>query len=212
MIDKRSLLLGLGIGLIAGALALQLMLAGKEQNRRLADIGRLSGEEALYTQSEVDEMIAEAEDRIRRQLSLESPGAPGDAGTGGPEPDPEGAAVIAGAGGADGAAGVAPEGTTGGTPDDGGSGDDDGNAEAGQASADAHAEGAGEAVRVRIRPGMSLTQTAKLLESEGVIEDADALIERMARMSTKIRAGYYTFTGSETLEEVQTMITRPPED
>ena len=32
MIDRRSLLLGLGIGLIAGALLLQLMLAGKEQS------------------------------------------------------------------------------------------------------------------------------------------------------------------------------------
>jgi len=31
-------------------------------------------------------------------------------------------------------------------------------------------------------------------------------------MSTKIRAGYYTFTGNETLEEVRKIITSPPSE
>lgn len=211
MIDKRSLLLGLGIGLVAGALALQLMQAGREQNERLAELGRLAGEEALYTQSEVDEMIAEAEERIRRELARESPdGRPEEAEAG--NPSPEGAAFGADAGRED----AVPEDTAGGSTEGGerpeADGGDAGTAEAASETAsEAAADGAAEtAIRVRIRPGMTLTQTARLLESEGVIEDADALIERMARKSTKIRAGYYNFTGRETLEEVQTIITSPP--
>ena len=200
MIDRRSLLLGIGIGLISGALLLQLMLAGKEQNERLADIGRLSGEEALYTQSEVDEMIEEAEERIRRRLEQELAG-PGDAGTGETETAGEGED----AGGADGAASGNPDETAGGLAE-GGEASEAESAAAGEEAADE----AGEGITVRISPGMTLTQTAKLLESEGVIKDADALMELMARMSTKIRAGYYTFTGSETLEEVRTIITSPP--
>lgn len=190
MVDKRSFLLGLGIGLIAGALMLQLMLAGRAQSERLADIGRLSGEDALYTQSELDERIAEAEDRIRRELSREMAG-----------PGPE----------TDGSADVSPDHSEAGSPDGGGNA----GANAGQdaESADAAADDAAEGgITVRIKPGMTLTQTARLLESEGVVGDADALVELMARMSTRIRAGYYTFTGDETLEEVRTMITSPPAD
>jgi len=194
MIDKRSLLLGLGIGLIAGALLLQLMLAGKEQSERLADIGRLAGEDALYSQSEVDALVAEAEERARRQFEQESAGrgAAEEASPGGPaaEGAADGGEPSGGSGGqTEGADGNAAEG---GTEDDAASGAETG------------------LINIRIRPGMTLTETAKLLEAEGVIDDAEALMKEMARMSTRIRAGYYTFTGNETIEEVRTIITSPP--
>jgi hypothetical protein len=192
MIDKRSLLLGLGIGLVAGALLLQLMLVGREQSERLADIDRLSGEDALYTQSEVDALIAEAEERLRRQLRQEPAGEGTDAGNAVDRPSDEGARE-----------GDPPSGA--GDPAVNESGQH-GEKESGDA------DGADSAIEVRIRPGMTLTETAELLESEGVIEDANALMELMARMSTKIRAGYYTFTGNETLEEIRTILTSPPSE
>jgi len=185
MIDRRSLLLGLGIGLIAGALLLQLMLAGKEQSERLADIGRLSGEDALYTQSEVDALVAEAEERALRRLEREL----ADAKTAEDGEEPGGAA-----GAGDASAGS-----------EGRAGADGANTVGDGAETDAES-----VIDIRIRPGMTLTETAELLEAEGVIEDADALVELMARMSTRIRAGYYKFTGRETLEEIRTIITSPP--
>lgn len=198
MIDKRSLLLGFGIGLIAGALLLQLMLAGREQSERLADLGRLSGEDALYTQSELDARIAEAEDRVRRQLERELAGGnAGDDGTGVGESDgTEDAGETSGDSGEQ--AAVDGEDTDG---DGAGDGVDNG--------ADDRVEGD---ITVRIKPGMTLTETAKLLEAEGVIDNADALVELMARMSTRIRAGYFTFTGNETLEEVRSIITGRPSE
>lgn len=187
MVDKRSLLLGLGIGMIAGALLFQLMLAGREQSERLADIDRLSGEDALYTQSELDARIAEAEARVRRQYEQAAAGG-GEADQADDRPAADGADE-SGASSAVGG-GETPEASGG---------------EAGVAD-----EAAAGGINVRIKPGMTLTETARLLESKGVIDDADALMELMARMSTKIRAGYYTFTGNETLEEVRTIITSPP--
>jgi hypothetical protein len=177
--------------MIAGALLLQLMLAGREQSERLADIGRLSGEDALYTQSELDARIAEAEARVRRQYEQAAAGGgeaeadraddrPADDGAG-----ESGAPSVAGGG-------ASPE------------------ASGGQAGAANGATAGG--IDVRIKPGMTLTETARLLESKGVIDDADALMKLMARMSTRIRAGYYSFTGNETLEDVRTIITSPPED
>lgn len=189
MVDKRSLLLGLGIGLIAGALLLQLMLAGKEQSERLADIDRLSGEDALYTQSELDALIAEAEDRVRREFELATAGSGEGAAEGRTEQ-----------------AGAEPDGA-----DRGGAVSAESGAPIGETGEAASGEGAEDGViNVRIRPGMTLTETARLLEAEGVIDDSEALMERMARMSTKIRAGYYTFTGNETLDEIRTILTSPP--
>jgi Predicted periplasmic solute-binding protein len=206
MVDKRSLLLGLGIGLIAGALLLQLMLAGREQSERLAQIGRLSGEDALYSQSEVDALIAETEARVRREYEQAAAGGGADSDQEGGSPQDDGADE-SGAASADG--GAAAEDGSGASA--GGDGRQAGESPAVGAEAGAAAEAA-EPIDVRIKPGMTLTETARLLESKGVVDDAQALMELMARMSTKIRAGYYTFTGNETLEEVRTIITSPPSE
>jgi len=201
MVDKRSLLLGLGIGMIAGALLLQLMLAGREQSERLADIGRLSGEDALYTQSELDARIAEAEARVRRQYEQAAAGGgEAEADRADDRPADDGAGESGAPSAAGGGASPEASGGQAGTADGGAAGDAAGAANGATAGG----------IDVRIKPGMTLTETARLLESKGVIDDADALMKLMARMSTRIRAGYYTFTGNETLEEVRTIITSPP--
>jgi hypothetical protein len=206
--------------MIAGALLLQLMLAGREQSERLADIDRLSGEDALYTQSELDARIAEAEARVRRQYEQAAAGggeAEADRADDRPADDGAGESGAPSAAGG----GASPEASDGqaGTADDGAGESGAPSAAGGGASPEASGGQAGAAngataggIDVRIKPGMTLTETARLLESKGVIDDADALMKLMARMSTRIRAGYYSFTGNETLEDVRTIITSPPED
>jgi len=204
MVDKRSLLLGLGIGLIAGAVLLQLMLAGREQSARLADIDRITGDDALYTQSELDARIAEAEERVRREYE-QAAAAAGEADAGKTDDTPE-----AGETGGSGASSAVESGGSLSAESGEPSANDAG--QTGEAEAGNSDEGANANINVRIKPGMTLTETAGLLKSKGVIDDADALMELMARMSTKIRAGYYTFTGNETLEEVRKIITSPPSE
>ncbi|AGA58194.1 MAG: hypothetical protein C6W55_04390 [Thermobacillus sp.] len=204
MVDKRSLLLGLGIGLIAGAVLLQLMLAGREQSERLADIGRLTGEDALYTQSELDARIAEAEARVRREYEQAAVVA-GEADAGITDDTPAADGTNDSGASSAGESGESPSAESG--EPSANVGEQTGEAEAGNTD-----EGVNANIKIRIKPGMTLTETAGLLESKGVIDDADALMELMARMSTRIRAGYYTFTGNETLEEVRTIITSRPSD
>ncbi|CAG5077762.1 Putative Aminodeoxychorismate lyase [Thermobacillus xylanilyticus] len=204
MVDKRSLLLGLGIGLIAGAVLLQLMLAGREQSARLADIDRITGEDALYTQSELDARIAEAEERVRREYEQAAVVA-GEADAGITDDTPAADGTNDSGASSAGESGESPSAESG--EPSANVGEQTGEAEAGNTD-----EGANANINVRIKPGMTLTETAGLLKSKGVIDDADALMELMARMSTKIRAGYYTFTGNETLEEVRKIITSPPSE
>lgn len=198
MFEKRPFLLGLGIGLMAGAILLQLMLIGREQSERLSDIDRLVGEEPLYTQAELDARIAEAEQRVRRELG-ETARTEGSF----PEQSADDAEDADG-GAADPAAGADSE--DGGTPGAG-----DGMQQGGTSAEPEGKPGDAQPIHVRIKPGMTLTETADLLESAGVIDDAEALRELMARMSTRIRAGYYEFQGGETLEDVQRILTTPPQ-
>ncbi|NIK68858.1 MULTISPECIES: hypothetical protein [unclassified Paenibacillus] len=58
MFKNRSFVAGLGVGIIAGAILLQLMQIGDESQRKLSD-GFNDGEPKLYTQAQLDEKLAE---------------------------------------------------------------------------------------------------------------------------------------------------------
>ncbi|MCM3625920.1 hypothetical protein M3194_00900 [Paenibacillus glycanilyticus] len=58
MFKNRSFVAGLGAGIIAGAILLQLMQIGDESQQKLAD-GFKDGEPKLYTQAELDTKLAE---------------------------------------------------------------------------------------------------------------------------------------------------------
>ncbi|MGO4106818.1 hypothetical protein [Paenibacillus sp. YAF4_2] len=58
MFKNRSFVAGLGAGIIAGAILLQIMQIGDESQQKLSD-GFKDGEPKLYTQEELDDRIAE---------------------------------------------------------------------------------------------------------------------------------------------------------
>jgi mannose-1-phosphate guanylyltransferase len=69
MLKKRVFLMGLGAGIIIGALLFQLMLSGEESRQRLNDLGKES-EQKLYTQLEVDALLKANQDSL--QLNQET--------------------------------------------------------------------------------------------------------------------------------------------
>ncbi|EXX91275.1 hypothetical protein BG53_11810 [Paenibacillus darwinianus] len=81
MFDKRPFLFGLGVGIISGALLLQLMLVAGQQPGRTDQLDRLTGEAGNYTQAEVDELVAAAEQRVRGELEIQGERRAVDGGT-----------------------------------------------------------------------------------------------------------------------------------
>jgi len=69
MLKNRVFLIGLGAGIIIGALLFQLMLSGEQSRQRLSDLGKES-EEKFYTQLEVDALLKAAQDSV--QLNQET--------------------------------------------------------------------------------------------------------------------------------------------
>ncbi|MCK9858146.1 hypothetical protein [Paenibacillus sp. ATY16] len=68
MFKNRSFVAGLGVGIIAGAILLQLMQIGDESQQRLSN-GFNDGEPKLYTQAELDEKLAEERDKASRNAA-----------------------------------------------------------------------------------------------------------------------------------------------
>ncbi|MBD2870709.1 hypothetical protein [Paenibacillus arenilitoris] len=77
MLKNRSFLIGLGSGIIIGALLFQLMLLGDQSKDQLKRIGEESGAK-VYTQAEVDAMLEadRATARLDEQLKAEQEKAP----------------------------------------------------------------------------------------------------------------------------------------
>ncbi|MDQ0113105.1 hypothetical protein [Paenibacillus harenae] len=63
MLKNRTFVIGLGVGIIIGALLLELMYIGEKSEDRLARLGEdPTSEQKLYTQEEVDALLAAQED------------------------------------------------------------------------------------------------------------------------------------------------------
>ncbi|MGG1633554.1 hypothetical protein MHH56_14570 [Paenibacillus sp. FSL K6-3182] len=71
MLKSRVFLMGLGAGIIIGALLFQLMLSGEQSRQRLSDLGKES-DEKLYTQLEVDALLKANQDSL--QLNKDNTG------------------------------------------------------------------------------------------------------------------------------------------
>jgi len=64
-VSRKSFLIGLGTGIITGALLLQLMLIGREQEEKLSDrLPDTNASEVMYTQEELDKRLEEERQRI----------------------------------------------------------------------------------------------------------------------------------------------------
>ncbi|WP_338555983.1 hypothetical protein [Paenibacillus sp. KS-LC4] len=191
MFKNRLFLTGLGIGIIVGALLLQMMIIGESSQQKLNNRDNASTEqgEKIYSQSEVDAMLEaqRATSSNKEEGKATATAAPSPAVS--PEPSPvESAAPTA-------SAAASPKQTA--TPAD-------------NSSAAADTDELSPRKMVRIYGGTNLTAAAKVLASEQLISDQAAFIRKMKQEKKLVRAGYFLFTGTPTLEEVITTITTQP--
>jgi len=188
---NRTFLLGLGIGLAAGALLLELMMIGRAAPEQSELIDRINGEDALYTQTELDEQIAAAEARIRAELQQ------GDA----PAVDEDRVVAVPGE----------ERNGTSSVPDSVYGSDGADSADGAETEPAAKPESVVvDRLPVRIKEGMKLGEVADLLHSKGIIKDRRVFLVLMADASAEITAGYYYFDGELSPADVKHTLLSPP--
>lgn len=183
MINRRSFMMGVGVGIMIGALLLQLFQIGESGRRSLDDFDRRIEEGSGPSPSS-----AAGEESAGQAGEPTAPAAaPGDS-------TPEAAEDEAGADGE-----PAPAWTE--TPDDAEpTPSPDGGASAGEA----------RELVVRIEPGTSLGKSAELLAERGIIDSASAFVTEMKRSNKRVRAGYFLFREGIGVEEAVKIVTGQP--
>ncbi|MBD3918267.1 hypothetical protein H8B09_05835 [Paenibacillus sp. PR3] len=196
MLKDRRFLSGLGAGIVAGALLLQLMTMG-QQTAKLPDSDQLN--EPIYTEQEMQQMVEKAKAEAKAEASTEANATAPDSKqasneqgnkpeapvTPNPPSKPDDAKEA-----------VQPEQPT--APD------------AGTANADAEQSAIVKQVVIRIEPGANLTSTAKLLADNGLIASQSKFITKMKSDKKLVRAGYFAFKGKPSLDEVVKTLTGQP--
>ncbi|WP_219836687.1 endolytic transglycosylase MltG [Paenibacillus sp. R14(2021)] len=180
--NKRIFLFGIGVGIIAGAGLLQLMLMGEKQATQLDHYNDRPAAVKSYTQAELDQAVAAERERVEKELKAASAASSPPQKGGSKEP-------------AKADAGKKPvqEGT---------------DSTAVKAAADAPIPP--KRTVVRIPPNANVTEVADLLALSGVISNKKTFIDLM-RTKT-VRAGYFAFTGKPTLQQVSAIIMSKPLD
>ncbi|QAY65623.1 hypothetical protein [Paenibacillus protaetiae] len=193
MLRNRSFVLGAGIGIICGALLLQLMLVGQDRIKTDADADTSGTGEAMYSQSEVDAMIAAEKDswalnHAEGNTPAASSSPAQQQGTAAPSSgEPEKPAEQQ-------QAPAQPK------PEDNGS------------QQEVAADGSKQAgLRIiRIENGMGLEQAGSLLQKEGLVAQPDDFVRQMKKSGKKARAGYFLIAGQPTLEEIADIVSSAP--
>ncbi|GIO61123.1 MULTISPECIES: endolytic transglycosylase MltG [Paenibacillus] len=209
MIRNRTFMMGLGLGLLLGALLLQLMILGQgagrpageapsaasltkeelEQQAETMDLKVVGKEDKLMTEEEWKQQMVE-QSSVPKGDAAKAPKAT-DAGKQPAQPDkPQQPA-----------ASKQPQSVTPGS---------------GEASAAKQPQTpsvpAAKAVEVKIASGNNLEDVAGKLEKAGVIADADQFVQkgRSLKISTKIQTGQYTFSPGEEFSSIIAKITTKP--
>lgn len=196
MLKDRRFLSGLGAGIIAGALLLQLMTMG-QQTSELPDADQL--DQPMYTEQEVQQMVEKAKAEAKAEASAESNAAAADSKQVADDQDKvqeKPAAPTPPSKPEDAKEAEQPEQPT--APD------------AGTASADVEQPVTVKQVVIRIEPGANLTSTAKLLADNGLIASQSKFISTMKNDKKLVRAGYFAFKGEPSLDEVVKTLTGQP--
>lgn len=203
MIKNRSFMIGLGSGLLAGALLLQLMNAGTGANvvPQASEVVKPTKEQLREQAEALGLKLVEADDKRmteeewKRQMMDKSA-------------KPQGSPAKAPEAGKKAEAPKTPEKPA--APDSKASG---------QPAANAAADGINKPktpeaplISVKIASGSNLTDVADKLKKSGVISDAAAFVEtgRGRKMSTKIRSGTYEFAKGEDFDSIIAKITTKP--
>ncbi|OXS59703.1 hypothetical protein B1A99_09155 [Cohnella sp. CIP 111063] len=187
MRKHRSWLMGFGIGLIVGAIMLQMITFAEKQNaplpqeqmtpEELSDEAKKAGL-LLLTQEQLDARVQEAVAASEQEGQGESSGEEGDSG----QPD---------ASGEEQTASEAPSATP--------------NSESEEAPPAAEAT---EQVSLYISYGMSLTEVGQELLKLGVIDDVKVFIEETRPVATKMKVGTAVFKGKPTYQEIMDELVR----
>lgn len=197
MFKERRFLAGLGIGIITGGLLLQLMLTGQE-SATASD-----SDERMYTEQEVQQLVKQAkqeangatevsdpenkpDDKAEKPTAPATPNQP-DASNEAVEPSPP----------------SEPTGKTEPTPSKQPE-------QPAVSKPDPAVLESATPVVIRIKPGMNLTATAKLLADNGVIDSQSSFIATMKKEKKLVRAGYFAFQGNLTLEQTIDTLTGQP--
>lgn len=199
MLKNRTFMLGMGTGMIAGALLLQLAIIGQGQSQGADASRELTREEVETAAQRLGLQVSDSTEPLMteeqwRQKAIEKgsktpeePAAPdsADAASAPKVPqqpqtgNPETAAPLMG-----------------------------NKVQAPEKPAAPEAP----PIRYRIVPGSNLSSVAKGLQKAGVIADADAFQKAAneQKINTKIRSGTYSFREGETFSSIITKITTPP--
>ncbi|MDR0270052.1 peptidase [Paenibacillus sp.] len=200
MIKNRSFMIGLGSGLLAGALLLQLMNVGAEhQVSSLApEVGKLTKEQLQEQAEAMDLMIVDADDKRMtevewKQQMINKSSKPQGSGPSAPTA---------------GNAAKAPK-----TPEQPAAPDSKTSNQAPKTDAPSASKAPQTpetpSVTVKITSGSNLTDVAATLKKSGVISDADSFVQkgRSRKMSTKVRSGSYVFKPGEDFDSIIAKIT-----
>jgi hypothetical protein len=182
MLKNRSFLIGLGAGIIIGALLFQLMLSGEQSRERLGQMGQGEGEK-LYTQAEVEAMVQADRDSTQTKDETQptaspaavkdEPVAENNASTDAPEIAPTDIVT--------------------------------------EASAEVPAAELEEIEYViRIEPGSGLSKTAALLAANRIISDEAGFVNQMKKSKKQVRAGYFLFHENSSVKDAITVVTGQP--
>lgn len=210
MIRNRSFLIGLGIGLMAGALLLQLMLVGERQREELNAFSNPPEEPKLYTQAEADKLI---EDAIRDALE-EAEAQAGERQPAAAAGDKAEMPAVKSSAPPDAKQSAALDVRKSGTSDRESPGTSDG-VEPGRTAAEAaesgtDGSGGKTGTVVRIPPGSSVTETAAILAAKGLIAREEAFVAAMRKAKKVVRAGYFRFPDSPDLQEIIEIVSSQP--
>ncbi|GIO29972.1 MULTISPECIES: endolytic transglycosylase MltG [Paenibacillus] len=203
MIKNRSFMIGLGSGLLAGALLLQLMNAGAEQqvSSRPPEAVKLTKDQLQEQAEALGLQIIDADDDRMTEEEWKQRMIDKSA-------KPQGSGVKAPAAGQKAEAPKTPEKPA--VPDSKAAGQTAGK----ETGSGVNKPKAPEAppITVKIASGSNLTDVADKLKKSGVISDAAAFVEkgRGQKMSTKIRSGTYEFAPGEDFTSIIAKITTKP--
>lgn len=181
MFNKRSFVLGLGIGIIVGAMLLQLFYMGEASQDSLQEIGEQVEQGGLPTATVAPKESATSVNPEQSKETTPANEPTADSGTGAEEQT----------------AASSPSGEPAATP----------SPETTQSQGDQNPV----PFVVRIEPGMSLTETAEFLQVSGAIVDSEMFINEMKASGLRVRAGYFLFEqGSLTAEQTAAIVSGTP--
>ncbi|QJC52258.1 endolytic transglycosylase MltG [Paenibacillus albicereus] len=184
---SRPFWAGLGLGIMAGALLLQLLLAG-QAGEPLPD----PPPDAVYTAEEADLLVQAAVERAKAEMAEAAEAA----ASSGPQAEPEPS--------------LPPSGSPKLTP----SAPPAASPPKAEAKPSATPSKKTAAVVIRIEPGSSLTDTASLLKKHGLIASEKGFLDYMEKQRPVplVRAGYFKIEGKPGLGDLKAILAGQPMD